>query len=105
MLISSAVLWIGCLFVYISSPNQKILKKPLPKKITYPIFIIGVVMSVFLLLPEYSLIISSLVVLIQIMVMWTSTVFILGHIKPGFISYLIGGALFFSLLSLLGGIS
>ena len=105
MLISSTALWIGCLFIYLSSPNQKILQQYLPKKMTYWLFSFCVVLSWFFLLPEYSGVIAGLVILAQIMVMWPSTVFILSHTKPTVPVYVISGAVFFSLLSLLGGIA
>lgn len=105
MFISSSVLWVGCLFVYISSPNQKIIKESPPKKFTYPVFFISVVMSVILLLSEYSALIASIVVLTQIMIMWSCTVFILGHVKLSLTTYIISGGVFFSSISLLGGIS
>jgi hypothetical protein len=105
MFFSSSILWIGSLLIYLSSPNQKIITESLSKKITYPIFLVSVIMSVILLLTEYSAIIASLVVLTQVMVMWPSTVFILGHINPRLTTYIISGVLFFSSLSLLGGFS
>ena len=105
MLISSAVLWIGCLLVYLSSPNQKLLNQSLAKKITYWLFGLCIIVSWFFLLPEYSGVIAGLVMLTQAMVMWPSTVFILSHTKPTLPIYVAGGTLFFASLSLLGGIA
>lgn len=103
MLISSVALWTACLLIYISSPNQKLIQKPLIKKVSYPFFIIFVAFSWFVSSQTYHAAIAALIVLIQIMVMWTSTVFIVGHLKPRLTSYLLGGSAFFSLLSTLGG--
>lgn len=105
MLISSAVLWIGCLLVYLSSPNQKLLNQYLPQKITYWLFGLCIIVSWVLLLPEYSGVIAGLVMLAQVMIMWPCTVFILSHTKPSLPLYVIGGTVFFSSLSLLGGIA
>jgi|GEM_PF-5690079 len=113
--ISSFTLWIGCLLVYVSSPNQKLLKsplfskilvsKPLFKIILYSLFSVLATISWWGMAQVYTYFIAALVVLSLIMVMWTCTVFILGHIKTSFISYFISGGIFFSILALLGGIS
>lgn len=104
MLISSSILWVGTLLVYVSSPNQKIIKKSCLKKLTYPIFALNIFLSVILLSQQYSSVIASLIVLAQVMVMWGSTVFILGHIKPDFILYMVSGCAVFSFISFLGAV-
>lgn len=102
MLVSSAVLWIGCLLVYLSSPNQKLLTRSLRKKLTY-LFSLGCFcVSWYVLLPSYSGVIAFIIIVIQAMVMWPSTVFILSHTKPSLVLYLLSGGAFFSSISFLG---
>lgn len=105
LMISSFTLWLGCLLVYVSSPQQKLLQVPFTKVVTYPIFFISIVVSWFALTQEYSGVIAAIVVSVLIMVMWLISVFTAGQIKPRFIPYMASGAIFFSLLSEMGGLS
>lgn len=104
LMISSFILWIGCLLVYISSPQQKLLPTPISKVVSYPIFLVLVLTSWFALSQEYSGVIAAIVALSLIMVMWPTSVFIVGQIKPRAIPYIVSGTVFFSLLSVMGGV-
>lgn len=104
MFFSSILLWIGCVFVYLASPHQKLITKPYPQKISYSVFIVLVICSWVGFSQVYSMLISALFVLTLIMVMWGITVFLLGHIKIKLISYLIGGSVISLLLTQLGGV-
>jgi len=89
----------------VSSPQQKLLHTRVTKIVSYPIFFITVLTSWFALSQEYSGPIAAIVALSLIMVMWPTSVFTAGQIKPRFIPYMVSGAIFFSLLSMMGGLS
>jgi hypothetical protein len=102
LVVSGFILWIGCLLVYVASPHQKLLERSLSKVVSYPVFITLIIISWLGFSQEHTPVIAGLVVLVLMMVMWPVIVFMVSHIKSQFMPYLVGGGLFFSLLSLLG---
>lgn len=104
MFVSSVLLWIGCVFVYLASPHQKLIEKSFTRKVSYSAFIALVIGSWIGFSQVYSLLTSALLVLALIMVMWAITILVLGHIKIKLIPYLVGGSVVSLLLAQLGGV-
>lgn len=104
MTISVLILWTGCLSVFLSSPNQTLIKKPLSKNMTWSIFTVSCLISCYLLLPTYPAITAGLVVLSMVMTFWTVIIIAHGHLKLQFLPFASLGAIFSAGLSLLGGL-
>ncbi|PAJ72932.1 hypothetical protein CJF42_18465 [Pseudoalteromonas sp. NBT06-2] len=104
MTISVLFLWIGCLAVFLSSPNQKLLIKRPSKNITWAIFTVFCVFSWYLLLNLYPAVTSGLVVLSLVMAFWTIIIIAHGHLKIKFLPFACIGAVFSLALAQLGGL-
>jgi len=105
MFISGVLVWLGCLLVYMTSKNQKLMDKPLRVKFSYPISFIALLNSWVGFSQEYSNTIAAIVVLSLVMVMWSTIVLFLGHIKTTFIPFFAGGSVVTALMIQLGGVS
>jgi len=104
MTISVLLLWTGCLAVFLSSPNQKLLIKRPQKNITWPIFTVLSIFSWYLLLNLYPAVTAGLVVLSLVMAFWTIIVIAHGHLKIKVLPFACIGAVVSFGLAQLGGL-
>ncbi|SFC60947.1 hypothetical protein [Pseudoalteromonas denitrificans] len=104
MFIYSALLWVGSLLVFISSPNQKLIEKRVSKKIAWPVCIILMLSSWYFLSEQYAAISAALVVLTAVMAFWTLIVLAHGHLKMTLYPFALSGLLISITLAQLGGV-
>lgn len=103
MFISGALVWIGCVLIYISSKNQKLVEKPLVASVTYPLAAVAMITSWVGFSQHYTGVIAALVVLGLVMVIWCVTVLLLGHVKARFVPYLAYGGVITAVVTQFGG--
>jgi len=80
-LVSIASLWLGCLFAYLTSDKQQLVRLPFPKLLAWSLCGLAVVVAVWGFSHTYSVLVASLVVLICMMPMWILLVLVASHYK------------------------
>ena len=104
MLLAVLLIWLGCLVVFLASSRQKLLKKPLNRKLSWIAFAASLTLGSVLFSAEYGGVIAAIVVLTLVMVIWPLMVFSHGHLKMKLLPFSCGGAALAVALVQLGGL-
>ncbi|MCT8988467.1 hypothetical protein [Shewanella phaeophyticola] len=80
-LISVSSLWLGCLFAYLASDKQQLIGLPFPKLLAWSLSFAAMLFAVWGFSHTYSLLVSSLLVIICVMTMWILLVLLAAHFK------------------------
>lgn len=77
--ISVLSVWFACLLAYLSSPKQQLLDKSLPKLFAWFSFASLLTIAFLGFSYTYSYLVSSLMILMLVMVMWTLLILVASH--------------------------
>ena len=103
MVLSVLILWLGCLTTFLASSQQAFFPKRLSKKLAWPVFVCAYVLATWLATNVYPVISSAILTLVIVSLMWTSIVFIHGHIRTRLTPFAFGGGVVSALLIGIGG--
>ncbi|OUR60463.1 hypothetical protein A9Q74_13560 [Colwellia sp. 39_35_sub15_T18] len=93
--ISVLLVWFACLLAYLSSPKQQLLDKSLSKLSAWFGFTGLLTMALWGFSDTYSYLVSSLLMLMLVMVMWTLLILVASHKTKRIFSVVsLGGCLF-----------
>ena len=76
-----SLLWIGCLFSYLSSNKQKLNKKYIKKSTAWLVFSVCLLLATYCFSYRYGLVVSMLNSLLLVMAMWLLLVIAAPHIN------------------------